>query len=521
MAKKASPSQAPSRASHLALAFSVGFLTLGIEMAGGRILTPFFGSSLYQWASLIGVALLSYSLGYIWNVSICRYGTGVPLLLSAGYLIVLPFWIAGVLELFLGLPLLPSSILSAFLTIGPPSILMASLTPHLQERAIAASARGSSILAASTLGSLAGVFGVAFYLVPWFGLSKTFLGLGLLSASTAALAMFGSQAMPTILMAIAAYPVVVGVLSQAPAMVLGSTLARFEVLASDTPSRKHLALVEAKETLYQSYSLWKSGEPSSPTLHFFMNGLKQFEWNEAEAASALHAQPDYFHYAYHAFSWTANPQRGDGLFIGLGGGLVPYLIQRQYPEARLTTVELDADVADVVWRELPLSRLPSTARRPELVIGDGRLYLRNSKEKYDYIFVDAYVGTFIPHHLCTSEFFQSVRDHLRPHGVLAINLVSVFSHGGFLDRFEATVRAAFPAFVSIDLPGMDNRMIYGFVSGLPKVSADSTSVVDQALLISSVTPRATWAQPLTDDRDEIDALLFEAQQRLFAEKTLM
>ncbi|MGB1030929.1 MAG: fused MFS/spermidine synthase, partial [Pseudoalteromonas marina] len=63
------------------LAFSSGFSIMGIELLGGRILAPFFGSSVHIWGSIITVFMLSLSLGYlaggklsVHSASLNRYG---------------------------------------------------------------------------------------------------------------------------------------------------------------------------------------------------------------------------------------------------------------------------------------------------------------------------------------------------------------------------------------------------------------------------------------------------------------
>ena len=38
---------------------------MGIELLGGRILAPFFGSSVHIWGSIITVFMLSLSFGYL------------------------------------------------------------------------------------------------------------------------------------------------------------------------------------------------------------------------------------------------------------------------------------------------------------------------------------------------------------------------------------------------------------------------------------------------------------------------
>jgi hypothetical protein len=46
------------------LVFAGGFASIGVELAASRLLAPFFGSSTFIWASLIGLTLAFLSLGY-------------------------------------------------------------------------------------------------------------------------------------------------------------------------------------------------------------------------------------------------------------------------------------------------------------------------------------------------------------------------------------------------------------------------------------------------------------------------
>lgn len=49
----------------LALAFTSGFIIMSIEMLGGRILAPYFGSSIYVWGSIITVFMVALAVGYL------------------------------------------------------------------------------------------------------------------------------------------------------------------------------------------------------------------------------------------------------------------------------------------------------------------------------------------------------------------------------------------------------------------------------------------------------------------------
>ncbi len=47
------------------LVFAGGFSVMSIELLGGRILAPYFGSSIYVWGSIITIFMLALSFGYL------------------------------------------------------------------------------------------------------------------------------------------------------------------------------------------------------------------------------------------------------------------------------------------------------------------------------------------------------------------------------------------------------------------------------------------------------------------------
>ena len=48
----------------LLIAFLEGFLIMGVELIGAKIIAPYYGSSFYVWTTIIGITLFSLTAGY-------------------------------------------------------------------------------------------------------------------------------------------------------------------------------------------------------------------------------------------------------------------------------------------------------------------------------------------------------------------------------------------------------------------------------------------------------------------------
>jgi len=167
----------------MVLAFIAGFIIMSIELLGGRILAPYFGSSIYVWGSVITVFMLSLSVGYLTggklslhNPNLVTYGTffgGAAVLL-----IPLILWANPIMEtLFLQIedPRYGSLVVSMILFFIPTAIL-GMIAPY-SVRLLVQSTHGSGHVAGklyfiSTLGSALGTLATSFYLVLWFEVNQ-------------------------------------------------------------------------------------------------------------------------------------------------------------------------------------------------------------------------------------------------------------------------------------------------------------------------------------------------------------
>jgi spermidine synthase len=125
------------------------------------------------------------------------------------------------------------------------------------------------------------------------------------------------------------------------------------------------------------------------------------------------------------------------LEIGFGGGRTSWYLHRFLPDVSVTSVELDPAVLELAKKYFGIREEPNF----QVVNRDGRLFLSESKDRYDIILIDAYRGPFVPFHLLTKEFYQIVKDHLADGGVVAQN---VEPSTMLFDSAVKTINAVFP-----------------------------------------------------------------------------
>lgn len=98
--------------------------------------------------------------------------------------------------------------------------------------------------------------------------------------------------------------------------------------------------------------------------------------------------------------------------------------------------EIDKKIADIATDYFGLPGSVTVA------VEDGRAYLAASKEKFDVIMVDAYQDITIPFQLSSVEFFNEVQAHLKPNGVMVVNLNMTSAEDGSINEYLCDTMAS-------------------------------------------------------------------------------
>ncbi len=419
----------------LVTALVTGAIVMALEILGSRLLAPVFGNSLFVWGALIGVILAAMSSGYAfggWASDRYRVAAVLTwLLLASGTWTLLMSWMGQVTILKVARAIEdprwgPS--LAACVLLAPPAFGLSGVMPALLRLAVVdmgyLGRHAGSMIALSTVGSLAGTWGTAFFLLSWLGTQTLVASLGAIQVLLGLLWLLQGSARITKLAGLflsglliicwhvfGQAPVVAGVVHQEDSPYQ-------QVRVRDDDLFRYLVLDRTWHAV-----MWRA----DPTTLFL----------------------PYSQLMVAAVALAPEPKRG--LILGHGGGSLAKWLAMVWPELELDVVEFDPVVVQMAEQYF-LYRPPANHH---VFVKDARVFLRDTHETYDVIWVDAFARHLIPFHLTTVEFFSLLRARLNPHGVIALNLASS-GEGGDVQRASAvvqTLRTSFPTVESFAVKG--------------------------------------------------------------------
>ena len=480
-----------------AIAFVVGSASLGAEISAARLLAPYFGASTIIWANTIATVLVALSAGYAIGGrladrrgdlrGLCAIVLVAGVLLAAVPFAADPFLRLSVKALgslsvggFLG------SLVAVLVLVAVPVLLLGTVAPYANRLALGRVTDTGTVTGGlysiSTAGSLVGTFVSALALIPLIGTHRTFLVFAL-SLTLIAAPGLGMRRFLLV-------PLVVAALLLVPPAAVGADVAGARVIFST-------------ETQYQYVRVLQ-----------FRSGVRWLQLNEGVAVHSLYRPGSYLTNGYWD-DFLVLPLAGDRgvprriAILGDAAGTVARAYGHYFPRARVDAVELDGELSTIGRRYFHLG-----GPRLHLYTADARPWLAASRAHYDAIFVDAYRQPYIPFYLVTREFFDSVRSHLRPGGVVIVNVGHIPGSDALEKVVSRTLRAAFP-YVMRDPISSGNSLVIASarpLSGQRIVAAGDGNALSPDLDGLAVTvggrlgPALRGGTVYTDDRAPVEWL---------------
>jgi spermidine synthase len=473
-----------------------GAIVMAMELTAFRLYAPYFGNSIYVWGSMISVVMLALAAGYSlggWIADLKPTDTVLYwIVLGSGvYQLGIVFVVRPALMTlwqsgdFLG----PAA--ATVIIFGPPMTALAMTSPFVIRLLVRTGHVGITVgrvFALSTAGSIAGVLGTSFYLVPTFGTRVTLeilcgasivIGAGGLMVSRKAAVLL---AMPALVLFVVPTP------KPPPTMIWSGDSAYNRILVFEDKGKRWLVLNDSR---------------FAQTVEKVGGGSSGFYLDEFALGPVIIP-------AKHL------------LVLGMGAGGSIQATRTVAPEIDVDAVEIDPEVVRVAG---DFFGLPQNDARMHVHIADARPWLAEHEAKSDLVHIDLFQGgPYVPFYLTTVEFFRLVRSRMTDGGMLIVNVYDASEKGELLEAMGATMGQVFPSVEMLSTAG-GNHVLFAFAEN--RELAETVARLKQgggpawvqelaqkaAGEIVEVEPRAD-AVIFTDDRAPIE----EMTRRMLVEK---
>lgn len=391
----------------LILAFIEGGAVMCVELCSAKILTPYFGTSIYVWAAVLGVTLTALMSGYYLGGYLSskwqKKETIFWLMLVGGLLVVLTPLISGfVMPMAINLSIISGAIFSLISFLFLPLLLFGATSPllinFLTQQAKESGKQSGTVYSISTLGGIITTFAIGFYTLPEFGITNTlmFYGVLIMVYTTFLFVNFRVFKTPIVFLLLFA-----GMSYNFQHKLPSEVIYHSEGILGDLKvvDRSFFNPKLNREVPYRA--MWINN--TSQTIMNMENPNESF-W-------------DYVDVLTYNLNTYANGDKT--LLMGLGGGtLYKSLEQNKY---QVDVVEMDQRIVDVAQTYFYIPK------DINVTIDDARHYMATTDKKYDVVIYDIFHAETPPAHAMTQEAFKIVQERLNENGVLVINYLGFIS----------------------------------------------------------------------------------------------
>lgn len=386
----------------LILSFIEGAVVMVAELCGAKLLAPIFGSSLYVWASVMGITLGALAIGYFYGGWLSDKAKTPQkkleqiLVLAALFILVMPVLSYYVVPRISYLPFLVGVVISTFSLLFLPVFFLGATSPLfilLQTSEIVSAGKASgTVYAISTAGGILSTFLCGFYLIPTLGLNACLIGFGLLLFMVT---IFVFKILkPVQLLCLAACIYLNFQFVKAPLNIdfkADSILGHLEVKTIPTKNSDSIRLLT-------------------------INNIIQTEMNvrTKQSVSAYISLLDTLITGFNNTSTTLSVKaKKQALVLGLGGGLAAnLLVGKNYS---VDGVEFDNRIIEAAKNYFYMDK------RVNSVCADARYFLNHCTKKYDVVLVDIFKAEEQPSHVLTLQSLNQLKNNLNKNAILLIN----------------------------------------------------------------------------------------------------
>ena len=447
------------------IVFLGGAIGMGLELIAARVLSPYVGSSNVVWTSIIGIILVSMSLGYWIGGKSADKDANINqlaniLLYAALATSTIPLLETCVVKIIAGIipNLIIAAILCAIIAFSIPSFILAMISPYAvkiksKEETEIGSLSGK-ISSLSTIGSIVGTFLMGFVLIPNIGVSNINISVTIILFIMSIIARENKDKKII-------YINIIAICIMMILIVLGKSIFKINnpniILDTDSQySRIWVKQIQTEKVTYRTLQVDR--------------GLESYIDTETGEMGAK-----YLRY-YDLFEYF-NKDAKSTLLIGGAAYTYPIHYLQKYNDKTIDVVEIDDKMTQIAVEQFGLN---INDRRLKTYSQDGRSYLNYSKNKYDTILMDAFKGTNAPFELTTYEALTNAKSMLNENGVVITNIISALEgdNAKFIQYEYATYKAVFDdvrifRVADMDVNDIQNLILVGIKGDLKMDSSKS------------------------------------------------
>lgn len=406
------------------LLFAINAIYMILELIASRLLTPYFGSSNLVWTSVIGIILLSSSMGNFIggkladkdnikkNLKMIILSTGISIL-------VIPLIQINVLSQVSTIitSLKIGAIISTILLFFIPSMLIGLISPivvKLKVKNVENVGKISGMISAiATIGSLVGTFIGGFYLVPMIGSKQLLYILAVATILLSILVEKDEKKHITMnIMSITLCLICLGCfiysIIQNESNIKSMVNNELNVSANFDTQYGNVKIVNVKsnDDIVRALTVGKGFESAS-----YIDEEKRYE---------LYSE----YTKYYDLMFNANIDINNVMMIGGAGYSYPKYYLNKYEGKTIDVIEIDGQITELAKKYFFLQdAIDKSSNKINLICNDGRVHLNSNTKKYDAILNDAFTGSCPVATLTTIEAVTLIHDSLNENGVYLTNIV--------------------------------------------------------------------------------------------------
>ena len=414
------------------LIFTVEFVYMVLELVASRILSPHFGNSNLVWTVVIGIILLSGSIGNFLGGKIADKDNKEHhlklVLLAISIAILITALIHQSLATLVSLLIQSTSIGSIITTIilfFVPSLFIGFISPIVLklklENIEVAGATAGRLNAIATIGGITGTFVGGFLLIPNIVSSYILYMLVMILVCLVPLVDLKLKSWTNLF---------VSTLLIASIVLLSVNIA-INKQNAERILNGEIGYTYTYDTEYGHVQIYNCNEGIEKT-----RVLKVGNGHESATYTEYSRRYELVHeyLKYYNLMFEAGIDIDSTLMIGGGGYSYPKYFISTYLDKSMDVVEIDGQVTEIAKDFFYLDTLIDEfdldkTQRLRLITDDGRVYLNKNHKKYDVILNDAFSGVEPVATLTTIEAINHIKKSLTKDGLYMTNVIASIDGG--------------------------------------------------------------------------------------------